>query len=755
MKLQANKGTTTLTLGDIDAKEFGIDTENGVIFDILRNKMYSNKIAAVAREIASNSRDANRENNNTTVPIEISVIEPNVLISSTDMQLCFQDKGVGITPDRMSNIFLKYGSSSKRSSNRQTGGFGLGAKTPFAYTDTFTVITVCDHEGKRLKYTYTASITDRKGHGAGEMIKFGEEETAEETGTAIIVPIKESDRYEFEKEVYKATCFWKVTPIYKNFRSLPWDFKTAHSGKGYCIIKDDNQRFSGSQGFLIIIDGIPYSVDFHVTGFNSFATNSGYILCMEYKNGELTISASREAVQYDRETKVKLLWRHRKIQNDLRAELQTMLTAAPNYPEACLLVNVLEGEVDNPKMKLWSATYKWLYDERPKYKDKPTVEKVAFKYVNLYRYDQQEYSKGSTVRGIKMNERKFDSTWTLPMYQMDSKKRHAGKNATLLDNGGFILMAPVELTLKTDDDVIKQKNLQAVYDKILTAQQMEIEEINSWGVTLNSYNAVKVKKLPKKEKDPTLTQIKFLNDVGVRVRVMGNNDFKDWESKTINFLRQEKTTEKSEKYIYFITDRLSGFNYGKENPILPTKVEDVKRKLAGMLLGLTCVVVAQDKAHYFKDAGMMTIAEAWEVIEKTPAYMVKIQAAADYSVYKAISIADAWTKIKLDGRVSSHTMTAISYQKRDSERFEFRAFSAGLSHLEIKTTVSIDGVAKELKDLLDLYPMLRYFVDNYSSYNTKSKHIRAINDYMDIIDSMSSKITSNEQNQENLLEKVA
>ena len=41
--------------------QFSIDGDSEVIFDILRSKMYSDKIGAVCREVASNSRDANRE----------------------------------------------------------------------------------------------------------------------------------------------------------------------------------------------------------------------------------------------------------------------------------------------------------------------------------------------------------------------------------------------------------------------------------------------------------------------------------------------------------------------------------------------------------------------------------------------------------------------------------------------------------------------------------------------------------------------
>ena len=142
MKIGKQTFTDTV-LGAEKEMTFSISDDNPIIFEILRDKMYSNKIGSICREVASNSRDANRESGKADTPITIEIIKPDQLMYIGEESICFQDNGIGITPDRMENIFVKYAASTKRDTNGQTGGFGLGAKTPFAYTDTSTVVTVC------------------------------------------------------------------------------------------------------------------------------------------------------------------------------------------------------------------------------------------------------------------------------------------------------------------------------------------------------------------------------------------------------------------------------------------------------------------------------------------------------------------------------------------------------------------------------------------------------------------------------------
>ena len=119
---------------ELEGSLFSIDTSNHFIFDLLRSKIYENPIKAICREVSCNARDANRSVGKGDVPIEITVPSYN------NLSLIIKDCGPGISPYLIENIFIKYAASTKRDDNTQTGGFGLGAKTPFAYTDSFTIV---------------------------------------------------------------------------------------------------------------------------------------------------------------------------------------------------------------------------------------------------------------------------------------------------------------------------------------------------------------------------------------------------------------------------------------------------------------------------------------------------------------------------------------------------------------------------------------------------------------------------------------
>ena len=216
MKITTEKKEYQVTGGT--SKTFSVDTNDTMVIKLLRDKMYKNKIGAVAREISSNSRDANREAGRGDNPIVITISGESNLLSEETNSISFQDNGVGISPERMDNIFLKYGGSTKRDSDEFTGGFGIGAKTPFAYTDNFFINTIVEENGKRLEYLYQAIITSDGKNEVSRMIELGSNETKSQTGTKITVPLKsEEDRQQFEKEIIFCTNFWSVKPILKGF----------------------------------------------------------------------------------------------------------------------------------------------------------------------------------------------------------------------------------------------------------------------------------------------------------------------------------------------------------------------------------------------------------------------------------------------------------------------------------------------------------------------------------------------------------
>jgi len=322
MKIQKLKSDTTQTLNVNTKKEFTVDTSNQMIVSILRDKLYSNKIAAVCREVASNSRDANREAGNTQTPVIISISNEGLL--DEGMSISFKDSGVGISPSRIDNVFLKYGSSTKRDSNNQTGGFGIGAKTPFAYTNEFLISTVSEEEGKRLHNVYQAVISNEGGQEVSQLLLVSSNETNENTGTEIIIPIQDRDEAEFISECTKATTLWNVQPqLIVNGENKLKKMTTLISNDDFKVIYGEYNASlfdSYHDGVIMQIDGIPYKlnnaqvgrvdskVSQHIEASKLFDMQTRYNYDNTHRNtvlvfntGELTMSASREEIEYTQE----------------------------------------------------------------------------------------------------------------------------------------------------------------------------------------------------------------------------------------------------------------------------------------------------------------------------------------------------------------------------------------------------------------------------------------------------------------------
>jgi hypothetical protein len=290
MKIE-HKPSQIQTSKQFQELEFGIkQADMGLVLEILRSKMYKNPIAAICREVASNSRDANREAEN-TVPIEISINDSS--LNSSDPTITFTDAGPGISQERMADVFVNYGSSTKRSSDDQTGGFGLGAKTPFSYTDNFSIETVVNG----TKFSYVAAIEEGS---KGKIYLIDQVETQEPSGTSIIIPIKPGDRSSFEAETYKATLFWPIKPIYKNFKKAfdTVKIETIYEDEKFLIVKQD---FLNS-GYGLLLDGIFYPIESSIMRFANKLVY-GHLFISKFSVGELTISANRETLQYDDKTK--------------------------------------------------------------------------------------------------------------------------------------------------------------------------------------------------------------------------------------------------------------------------------------------------------------------------------------------------------------------------------------------------------------------------------------------------------------------
>lgn len=171
---------THAVIGGKKPIDFSISS-SAEFFNILSRTLYSDQILAVVREVLCNAWDAHIQAGITNKPVEVTISSEKMVI---------KDFGSGIHHDDIGPIYGTYGSSTKANDGLQTGGFGLGCKAPFAYTDHFEVISC--HKG--VKTIYNMSKSSAQVMGKPGIIPIATLPTTE-TGITVTIPLKDRNDY--------------------------------------------------------------------------------------------------------------------------------------------------------------------------------------------------------------------------------------------------------------------------------------------------------------------------------------------------------------------------------------------------------------------------------------------------------------------------------------------------------------------------------------------------------------------------------
>jgi len=509
---------------------FAIDENNqGLIFDMFRSKIYRKPIESICREISANSRDANRESGNEHIPIKIKIFSDkdgtSTLLNNSSLYISFEDNGIGISTNRMEEIFCKYGSSTKRKTNDFTGGYGIGAKTPFSYTDLFIIETINDGQ----KYIYSAYIDETL---VGKIALQTVEKTTETTGTKIIMPLKsEDDRLKFEKAVYMYTIFWKIRPEYLNFKTkLPKienitsdTIKRKNNISIYRIEDKDIFTFNS----YILIDDIPYeiftdkNVNIKIETFSSGYKNNMVILYLyHFKNGELDISINRENLQYTSET-IKIINTFiEKTKVKLKKNVTTFMNKSKDYVTACYNFEICKNEDKDKKYSVeqhnMNGIFLWLRSQNEKltdfkFKNKHEI-KSEFRFGSAYKnskiystesfgdYDTVSFKASDLYLGFVYYTESFVKNKNKSLAIIDLLKNNDQKYFHLICNKKFRF---------SKQDYHNEKKQEEIYD---TNKELEDTYVNLMKSYLKDYKAVKALKTKVEKKEYINIPIKTITE---------------------------------------------------------------------------------------------------------------------------------------------------------------------------------------------------------------------------------------------------
>tara|TARA_R110000868_G_scaffold200970_3_gene448542 strand:+ start:1314 stop:3722 length:2409 start_codon:yes stop_codon:yes gene_type:complete len=666
----------------VESKTFSVDTNDTMIIKLLRDKMYKNKIGAVCREVVSNSRDANREAGRESTPVCVELTNNlGSLLSDEETYITFQDNGIGISPSRMDNIFLKYGGSTKRDSDKYTGGFGIGAKTPFAYSNEFVIITVVEEEGLRRKYEYQAVITSNGKSEVSRMMLLGSEVTDEQTGTKVCVPIKQEDRSEFEKELVYVTTLWKVRPVLKGFTEET-TITILKETKDYIFIKDssgrDNRSMFGSQTFIALIDEIPYKLEKDkLTNYKELEEISEkiedrYKLVLKYNTGEVSVSGSREDVEYVNDNYEKFVEKAKIVLKEGEEFIESFLNSASSYVQSCVYSNficknrgynygnsqeLVEGwNVDYLKyLSKLSAIKSLNYNDDKLYKEFNGVKSIEYFSPKTYNIYSMSIQNGRLTKGYSNRHTEISSKWAEEEYYlMDLVKAEPTRNAMLKQNfpSGYNIVEELEVENLNDYQVsLVQLSRADLFDKLRKEEDKMLELL---GIKFKLYS--EVEKL-RKEK---LSGKNITDIVSVSTRFRKNNTGyrnDDWAGLSIKFdkgsnvfldlqtqldsLIVDDSIANLRKVAYYEKEKLSDFNDtrvgGYNNVPGMTPKENSIRQILESFGFLVLGISTKTKTSYFEKTNIKSMKEVFaEILEGESGY--KMKNALKFTLLKSLNL---------------------------------------------------------------------------------------------------------------------
>ena len=290
------KGVTTTS-------SFGMRAENSAhIFGILRSQLYSNKVLAVLREYGANAWDEHRAAGCPDRPIKV------VLPTALEPTLRIRDYGRGLSEEQVFAVYTQYGSSTKRADNLTVGAMGIGSKSAFAYTDSFTVTSWYDGQ----KSVYQA-VLDETNVGTMSLMWRSQCEPSE-TGVEISMSVEMHDCHRFHSE---------AAGLFKHFNPLPdINCTLPPQDSGPSPHGDSN---NSRHNWIAVMGCIPYPLRMvHLTEALAQAklpVLPGGVLCLDI--GEVSVSGSREELEYTPRTCNALVARYAALIEDLRLQFTT------------------------------------------------------------------------------------------------------------------------------------------------------------------------------------------------------------------------------------------------------------------------------------------------------------------------------------------------------------------------------------------------------------------------------------------------
>lgn len=307
-----------------------------IAFETLSAKMYSDRVTAIIRELSCNAYDAHVDAGRKNKPFDVD------LPTALNPEFRIRDYGKSMDDAEILQLYCTYFSSSKQNTNKQIGGFGIGSKSPFSYTQGFTV-TAFQHGEKR---TYSAYINENR---VPAIVRLNTEATTEPDGLEVKFPVRTSDYAEFKNKAARVFEFFEPTPKVNLYGFEPVKTEYKLTGMGWKMRAIDD-----GAGIRIIQGMVPYH--FNGPGLPIEKLHLDIFVPI----GTVTPAANREMLTNEVATVSKITKILERVSSELTVDLEKELNQfKTGYEKLCYLSSMrrtgnytLQGLVDTVAQKV-------------------------------------------------------------------------------------------------------------------------------------------------------------------------------------------------------------------------------------------------------------------------------------------------------------------------------------------------------------------------------------------------------------------
>lgn len=256
MKIERTTNAATQINATADAMHVDVAKQQKLLY-MLSDKLYANKFKSIIRELASNARDSHDE---------AGVTEPFVITAPTHSspELSVEDFGTGLDYETAKKTILLFLGSTKdyddeatgRLASQSVGGFGIGSKSPRAYTPDYQMTLRKDG----VEYVVVISNDE---NGMPQSTLLAEIPTDKPNGVKITVPVKVADIHVWQQEVTQYIKFtnYNCVAVVGAERLLPRKPDVSVEFENFTLQGFKHKEWRGTNSIAVQYGGVVYSLD--------------------------------------------------------------------------------------------------------------------------------------------------------------------------------------------------------------------------------------------------------------------------------------------------------------------------------------------------------------------------------------------------------------------------------------------------------------------------------------------------------------